>query len=394
MTKYASKDQVAVGEIIDYFVDIENTGNIVAENVTFVDLLNSNLEFIEGSVSLNGIAQENASILVGVDLGTILVGQKITVSFKAKVLGNGEISNQAVVEYTFNTSGIDEAGRDKSNINTINATNTKLTVTKEANVDFVVLGDEIDYTITIKNHTKSIATNIVLQDELPRYLELVDGSFKVDGMIVNNVNLDRGINIGDIKPGETKIVTYKTKVIGGSCNGMVENGVELKYSYILPDGSVGFEHLEPEGEAISMVEMGMSNFKQFSIESYLQIPEVKPDVESINMATGTIDIKNCHVIKTPINRSMENQRITGYKLVVHGILNLVIEYTALDLTQSVHSAHYSVPFSTFVVLPADYMVGSKLDVEGMVEDVYYKSTDIRNFFQNTTAMINVKILMC
>ena len=72
----------------------------------------------------------------------------------------------------------------------------------------------------------------------------------------------------------------------------------------------------------------------------------------------------------------------------------MIEYTALEATQSVHSAHYSIPFSTFVVLPEDYIVGSKLDVEGMVEDIYYNSTDIRNFFQNTTAMINVKILMC
>ena len=71
---------------------------------------------------------------------------------------------------------------------------------------------------------------------------------------------------------------------------MVENGVKLRFSYILPDSSVGFEHLEPTGGAISMIEMGMSNFKQFSIESYLQIPEVKPDVESINIATGTIDM--------------------------------------------------------------------------------------------------------
>ena len=91
---------------------------------------------------------------------------------------------------------------------------------------------------------------------------------------------------------------------------------------------------------------------------------------------------------------MENQPITGYKLVVHGVLNLVIEYTALEARQGVHSAHYTIPFSTFVVLPEDYVVGSNLDVEGIVEDVYYNSTDIRNFFQNTMAMINVKILMC
>ena len=394
MEKRTNKTHVAVGEIIDYFIDIENVGNVTAKNVTLVDLLSESLEFVEGSFAIDGTIQIDASVLTGVNLGDIEKDEKMTVSFKAKVLSDGVITNQAVVEYVFETDGKVEAGKDVSNVNEINSSEVKLIVKKETDMNFIVLEDVIPYTITITNETDSIATNILLQDDLPRYLKLVEGSFMVDGKVVNNVNLEKGVNVGEVKPNETMVINYSAVVVSSACGGVVKNSVELKYSYILPDGSVGVEHLEPTGEAISIVEMGMSNFKQFSIESYLQIPEVKPDVESINMATGTIDIKNCHVIKTPINRSMENQRITGYKLIVHGVLNLVIEYTALETTQSVHSAHYSIPFSTFVVLPEDYVVGSKLDVEGIVEDIYYKSTDIRNFFQNTTALINVKLLMC
>ena len=100
---------------------------------------------------------------------------------------------QAIVEYTFTTDGSEQAGRDKSNINEINASNTKLTVKKEADSDYVVLGDEIEYTITIKNETQSVATNIVLKDELPRYLKLVDGYFKVNGMVVTMLILTRGL---------------------------------------------------------------------------------------------------------------------------------------------------------------------------------------------------------
>ena len=100
---------------------------------------------------------------------------------------------QAIVEYTFITDGSEQAGRDKSNINEINASNTKLTVKKEADSDYVVLGDEIEYTITIKNETQSVATNIVLKDELPRYLKLVDGYFKVNGMVVTMLILTRGL---------------------------------------------------------------------------------------------------------------------------------------------------------------------------------------------------------
>ena len=100
---------------------------------------------------------------------------------------------QAIVEYTFITDGSEQAGRDKSNINEINPSNTKLTVKKEADSDYVVLGDEIEYTITIKNETQSVATNIVLKDELPRYLKLVDGYFKVNGMVVTMLILTRGL---------------------------------------------------------------------------------------------------------------------------------------------------------------------------------------------------------
>ena len=92
--------------------------------------------------------------------------------------------------------------------------------------------------------------------------------------------------------------------------------------------------------------------------------------------------------------SQEGQRLTGFKLVITGYLNIVVKYTALDMEQSVHSAHYKIPFSTFIVMPDEYSVGSKLDVEGIVEDIYYKAHDERCFFTNTTVLINVKILDC
>lgn len=140
--------------------------------------------------------------------------------------------------------------------------------------------------------------------------------------------------------------------------------------------------------------MGISTFKQTSVQKELMIPIEKPEIESINEVNGVANIKGCHLIETAALMSQENQNLTGFKLVVTGEIDIVVKYTALEIQQGVHSAHYKVPFSTFIVMPDGYRAGSKIDVQGIVEDVYFKQQDERNFFTNTTLMINIKILGC
>ena len=140
--------------------------------------------------------------------------------------------------------------------------------------------------------------------------------------------------------------------------------------------------------------MDISTFKQMSVEKELEIPGLKPNIESINEVFGTVKVKGCHLIETPTYISQEGQKLTGYKIVVSAELSVVIKYTALELTQGVHSAHYIVPFSAFLVMPDGYRTGSKLDVSGQVEHVYFKVHDERTFFTNITLMLNAKILSC
>nr|ABH03027.1 hypothetical protein [Clostridium taeniosporum] len=105
-------------------------------------------------------------------------------------------------------------------------------------------------------------------------------------------------------------------------------------------------------------------------------------------------ILECHVISTPSIISNEGQILSGYKLIVRGVLEELVEYTSATEEQSVHSAHYSIPFSSFLILPSTYVVGSKIDIEGKVEDIYYKKIDSRCFFKNITILINAKIMSC
>lgn len=114
MNKRTDKNEVAVGALITYYVDLENTGTVEANNITFVDLLAGELEFVEDSVTVDGIPQLGASIITGFSLDTLKIGKKVTVGYQAIVLGKGKINNQAIVEYTFIVEGNEEAGKDTS----------------------------------------------------------------------------------------------------------------------------------------------------------------------------------------------------------------------------------------------------------------------------------------
>lgn len=394
--KMAKKTEVAVGDKVQYTLNIINTGNVDVNNVIVRDLLDEKIRFISGSVTINGIPMESEDLLLGISIATIKVNEKVVVTFDVEVLAVGIIKNQAVAEYIYKSGidGISQAGFNESNIETIKGNNVKLEVTKVSDKNFVILRDEVKYTVTIRNRTKVVANNIVIKDKLPRYIDFIPGTFRLNGQGINTVHLETGVNIGTLKPNQVALIEYKVKVVSNSCLGIIEDGVDVSYNYILPNGALGSTVVFLEGVDTNTIQMGMSNFKEVSIESYLCIPDVKVDIETINTAKGTIDIRSYHAIKTCPNISNEGQYLTGHKLIVSGCLNLMIEYTALCSVQEVHSAHYCIPFSTFVILPEDYTTGSKLDVQGVVEDVYYKLVNEREFFLNVTALINVKILFC
>jgi uncharacterized repeat protein (TIGR01451 family) len=395
MVKRTKQLAAVVGEIVDYEVLITNDGNVDIFDAKVSDLLDENLEFVIGSVRVNGKSKADENINAGVTIPKIKIGESVKLEFKAKVLGKEEdiISNQALASYNFFIDGEKQFGDDLSNVNELSVSFVNLDINKYSNVDFAVLNDVIEYTIVIENNGEVDAQNIVIKDKLPKYVVLIPGTFKVDGVIVNSVNLEKGVVIGDIEVNETVTIIYKVKVVGTACNAKLVNAASAKFMYEL-DGVVTGEIEVTGPDSENSIDMGISTFKQLSVEEELQIPIAKPDVEALNEMTGTIDIMGCHLIETGAFTSQEGQRLTGFKLVITGALNLVVKYTALDTEQSVHSAHYKLPFSTFVVMPDGYSVGSKLDVEGIVEDIYYKQHDLRCFFTNTTLLINVKILDC
>lgn len=131
-------------------------------------------------------------------------------------------------------------------------------------------------------------------------------------------------------------------------------------------------------------------FKQFSVEETLCIPCQKPDIEQIVKVMADVSIKSTRIIKTPKAVSLEGQRLTGWKLLIEGELNQKIEYVADVTEQSVHAAHFNVPFSTFIVLPETFKIGTPISVLAYIEDIFVQQLNKRCMFKNVTILIDAE----
>lgn len=80
--------------------------------------------------------------------------------------------------------------------------------------------------------------------------------------------------------------------------------------------------------------------REISETHKLCIPCKKPNIYDIIQVLVNVCITKFKVITTPI----------GKKLVIEGIQNVKVLYTADNPCQDVHSAHFKIPFCTFILL--------------------------------------------
>src|SRR5680860_667806 len=151
--------------------------------------------------------------------------------------------------------------------------------------------------------------------------------------------------------------------------------------------------IEYEGTAQQLPQFlePLAAIKEFNVQEVLDIPPAKPDIELILKVKSELVILSTKVIKTPIGQSLEKQTLTGWKVIIEGELKQVIRYVADERCQSVHGAHFNVPFSTFIVLPPDFDETQCLTVEGYIEDIYAEQIGKRKIFKNITLLLVAQI---
>ncbi|WP_305305830.1 DUF3794 domain-containing protein [Romboutsia ilealis] len=116
-----------------------------------------------------------------------------------------------------------------------------------------------------------------------------------------------------------------------------------------------------------------------------------------------VEIISQRVIKTPVVMGYTNTagnfisgenipnaectNLTGRKLIIEGLLKQKVIYTADDDEQSLHSANFEIPFSTFIIIEKDTPLSQQFRITPYIEDIFVSRLSERSVFKNTTIFI-------
>ncbi|PEO63969.1 cell surface protein [Bacillus toyonensis] len=212
-TKTADLTFAEVGNTITFTLNLPNTGNVAATDVTVIDILDSNLSFVPNSFTVNGQTIPNADLSTGVNIGSINGGNTAIVTFQATVITLptlNPISNSASTTYHYvvDPSQPPITTSNQSNTTTTQINSAILTAQKNSNVSTVDIGQDITYTVTITNSGDVSATDVIFTDLIPDGTSFEPNSFTLNGTSIPNADIVTGVPIGDIAPNESAIVAF------------------------------------------------------------------------------------------------------------------------------------------------------------------------------------------
>jgi uncharacterized repeat protein (TIGR01451 family)/fimbrial isopeptide formation D2 family protein/LPXTG-motif cell wall-anchored protein len=279
----ASKATYEVGDTISYTIRTRAVVNdTYLENLTITDTLPTGLQYVSGSLKVDGVAVSDAQ---DSDAGHSVSGEVYgsfgnvgdlswhTLEFQAviqdgqggktiqntgKVTGDnvnvpGEPTDKIVVEIPPappvdpptdpqdpGNGGSGGGGGGGSNDDDDDSRSPALESEKSAkdvNGGSIEVGDTIEYTIRARNTvSNSSVTNMVISDDLPEALEYVPGTLKVDGVSVTDSNdSDKGKyvdgkvtgSLGTVTDTDWHTVVFEAKIVKGDQGDKIKNVGEV-----------------------------------------------------------------------------------------------------------------------------------------------------------------------
>ena len=238
--KKDAPSSVEAGKEINYTIRYFNMGNIDLTNVVIREIYPENTTFLSASLYPD---IGNNTWLIG-NLPHFSTGSiKVTLSVNSSVKNGTRLINYVEISCNENVSS------NATAITTVIQTSPSLNISKSASPNPVVAGNELNYTIVVKNNGNIDATNVTVTD---KYNNLLDITNADNGTILNGKIM---WNIPILHVGESMNFLVKAKVKSIDEETMIHNFVNVTCNegaydednittIVKPTPSMGYPFLE------------------------------------------------------------------------------------------------------------------------------------------------------
>jgi uncharacterized repeat protein (TIGR01451 family) len=224
------------GDLLTYTIEIINDGNYSMNRIVLKDILPDGIQWLQGSVNIQGSFHPRANPAKGIELGSLDAGATLTIAFTATVTAlitassePQRITNQARVTYRHK----DEHQAVFSNPVSVHVWNGEVRIRKRVNAEEAAVGSQLRYSFEIENRGNLPAVP-KLFDLLPKGTIYVWDSLETDRKPSLRGHPSKGVVLQPLQPGDRTVVTFLATVTDAS--EVISNSASVETTYRLPDG--------------------------------------------------------------------------------------------------------------------------------------------------------------
>lgn len=204
INKNASSSLIAIGDTLQYTINVTNNSANQVTNVVVTDSLPANSQFISACTTKGTCSNLGGNVTC--TLGTLNANERETVTILANATNSGTLINSATL--TSNEIAPIVSNTVVTTVSSISL--PKISICKAVSCYKIFVGDTLKYKITVKNNSNTTATNVVVTDNLPSYVQLLSTS-TTQGFF-NSIGNKIICNLGSLNPYGEVTITIVLKV--------------------------------------------------------------------------------------------------------------------------------------------------------------------------------------
>ncbi len=179
--------------------------------------------------------------------------------------------------------------------------------------------DILTYTVIVTNMSRYKTGNIFFKDYISKYIEFINNTVKVNGIIKCGLDPKQGFYIGRIDASCKKIISFKSVVLPNSSYRVIKNNANIYYYYKY-DLEKFPTRISVESNKV-YTSINKTVFKQLNISNTLKAPKNLKEILKVNINSKVFDVK---IMKNSINKGKDTKLCD---LIVFGSIEFEMDYS-------------------------------------------------------------------